>query len=346
MDERSGKEVFPADPRIRTTSITASRLSKRPLSPPVQQARNSVPTSLIAGSCAGMCSTIIMYPMDVVRTKMQIATVGGPLHIARHTVAHGGVRALYTGIALPLSAQAVYKATVFTVNNVMQNLILDYRTMNHNHKMGTASSTGPVLLTLGDRFWCGLVGGTVNATVFVTPVEFVRNQLIAQHSKLASATMTETRFRGSWDVVRQTVQKQGVFSLWRGNSWAMGRDGIGCGLYFYTIAWAQQRLTPPGEKTSLGATVVSGALAGLAFWTTALPMDSIKTWIQSADVGLAAVSPKDAIAKIYSERGATGVFLRLTRGWQVAFGRGIPSSAITITTYSLVYNHLQQAEAA
>lgn len=36
----------------------------------------------------------------------------GPLQVVSHTLKNGGVQALYTGLALPLAAQAVYKATV------------------------------------------------------------------------------------------------------------------------------------------------------------------------------------------------------------------------------------------
>lgn len=332
---------------------TTASPRKRPLPPHQQQQdRNNVRNTLIAGSFSGILATIGIYPMDVLRTKMQTGGVGGPWQILKHTVGHGGVRALYTGLALPLAAQAVYKATVFTVNNVTQNVILDYRTLE-NSKLGfSAASTGPEQLTLGDRFWCGFVGGAVNAAVFVTPVEFVRNQLIAQHSKLAAVVTAPTPFgkgdakyfRGSWDVIRHAFQNQGVLSLWRGTAWSVGRDGIGCGCFFYTITWAQQMLTPVGEKPSFPVTLLSGGLAGLSFWVAALPMDSIKTWIQSSDVEAATVTAKDAIRKIYSEHGFVGVLQRLNRGWQVAYGRGIPSAAITITTYSLIYDHLQQGE--
>lgn len=318
---------------------------KRP-SPQPQQDRNNVRTSLVAGSCSGILSTVAIYPMDVLRTKMQNDNAGSTLQVFKHTIQHGGVRALYTGLALPLAAQAVYKATVFSVNDMTQNFIMDYRTSKSQKKMDhTFLPQHYQQLTLGDRFWCGFVGGAVNAAAFVTPVEFVRNQLIAQHSKLAATgDGVGTYFRGSWDVIRQAFRKQGVLSLWRGTSWSVGRDGIGCGCFFYAIAWAQQKLTPPGEKPSFSTTVLSGCLAGLAFWVTALPLDTIKTWIQSSDLALETVSAKDVIRKIYSEQGAVGVVQRLNRGWQVAYGRGIPSSAITITTYSLLYDYLQQGE--
>jgi solute carrier family 25 (mitochondrial carnitine/acylcarnitine transporter), member 20/29 len=315
--------------------------------------RNSVRISLIAGSCSGVLSTMVLYPMDVVRTKMQTGggVAGGPIQVVRHTILHGGIQALYTGMALPLAAQAVYKGTVFSVNNVTQNLILDYRACGFRPR-GTkapSSSFGLAQLTFADRFWCGFAGGAVNGALFVTPVELVRNQLIAQHSKLAAntadsaatiGTQSGTYFRGSWDFIRHTFRKRSALSLWRGIGWTVARDGVGCGCFFYSLARTQQLLTPVGDSPSFPVKVLSGGVAGLAFWVVALPMDSIKTWVQSSDAEMAIVSVKETILKIYSESGPFGVVQSLLRGWQVAYGRGIPSAALTIVVYSFVYDGL------
>lgn len=304
-----------------------------------QNDRNQVQISLIAGSCSGILSTMILYPMDVIRTKMQTGNCGkGPINVLRHTIQHGGIQALYTGMALPLGAQAVYKGTVFFVNDVTQNLIRDFRQWRYHN-----ISSKQQQLTLGDRFWCGFIGGAFNGAVFVTPVELVRNQLIAQHSKLAMSTVetaAEKTFRGSWDVIQQTFHKTGARSLWRGIGWTVGRDGIGCGCFFYTIALFQQLLTPVNESPSFVTKIVSGGMAGLAFWIVALPMDSIKTWVQSSELQATSVSVKDTVRKIYVENGIIGVTKSLLRGWQVAYGKGIPSAALIVVSYSFVYDGL------
>jgi Mitochondrial carrier protein len=142
---------------------------------------NVVRNSILAGSISGIVSTIVLYPMDVIRTKMQTAGNTshhhhhrGPIQVVRHTIQHGGVRALYTGMTLPLAAQAVYKGTVFSVFNVTQQFIVDWKTFE-NRKTGNAATPGK--LTMLDRFSCGFVAGAVNGALFVTPVEFVRNQV-------------------------------------------------------------------------------------------------------------------------------------------------------------------------
>lgn len=119
-----------------------------------------------------MVSTSVLYPMDVLRTKLQAnngAGAGGPLTVLRQTLRYGGIGALYTGLTLPLCAQALYKGTVFTVHNVTRERMRDRRRGDDAH--GTSDYV--------DTAVSGFVAGAVNAGLFVTPVELVRNQVRA-----------------------------------------------------------------------------------------------------------------------------------------------------------------------
>ena len=318
-----------------------SRLAR--VAPAAVEDRNVVRNSILAGSVSGMASTVMLYPMDVLRTKLQSeGVVGsvhrGPLQMLRHTLQHGGIRALYTGLSLPLGAQAVYKATVFSVNNKAQQVLNDIRTME-NHKTGILE---PGRLTYGDRFLCGFLAGGVNAFFFVTPVEFIRNQLIAQHSRKAEGQQLKSTLT-EWEIVRRTLKHHGLPSLWRGATISVTRDALGCGCFFWTMAQTQHMLTPPGEAPSVLATMISGGLSGLAFWVAALPLDTVKTWIQSSDID-AHVSARESILRVYQEGGYRGLFEQTFRGWQVAYTRGIPSAAITISVYSTAYRFFSGSE--
>ena len=132
----------------------------RPGTIPTSNNSNVVRNSLMAGSAAGMASTIACHPFDVLRIKMQssaplasasaaastttntamamASSQNAPLGIwgtLRSTLQYGGVRALYTGLALPLAAQAVYKGTVFTVNNRTESFIREWKTQER-YKLG------------------------------------------------------------------------------------------------------------------------------------------------------------------------------------------------------------------
>ena len=83
----------------------------------------SIGTTLLAGSCAGVLAQLLIYPFDVVRTRVQAtgASVGACLRGALRPASRGGrpsVSGLYVGLSFPLAAQAVYKANVLTANEL------------------------------------------------------------------------------------------------------------------------------------------------------------------------------------------------------------------------------------
>ena len=258
----------------------------------------------------------------------------------RQTLEMGGLRALYTGLALPLAAQAVYKGTIFTVNNVMEHAIRDWRS-HENDKRGRN-----ILYSLSffDRFMCGFVGGAVNAALFVTPVEFVRNQqIVASSGGNFGTTNRIERLSpkvGPLDIVRATIRTAGLSGLWRGIGSTVLRDSLGCGCFFATMAYTQRALSSSSlhenddshGSPSRFALIISGALAGISFWIFGLPLDTMKTWIQNGT----ARNLRHAW-QLSQREGFKNGLMSLNRGWQVAYGRGAPAAAITVTTYSLVY---------
>jgi hypothetical protein len=325
--------------------------------------------SLLAGSAAGMASTIACHPFDVIRVKMQssaplaaaaattattTSTSGGSIGMVatvRNMIQYGGgLRALYTGLTLPLAAQAVYKGTIFTVNNVTETFIEEWTTQE-NYKLGNFQ---PYKLTLWDKFISGFMGGAVNAALFCTPVEYVRNQQIAQIGTSSNKLHTMKTAVGPISVIRRTVNTHGIQGLWRGMASTILRDSIGCGLFFVSMAYAQECLSSPPssrfhddhtntckgqQQPSTSTIIISGAVAGVSFWIWALPVDTLKTWIQNGS----AMNLTHAI-QMSQRHGVVESIPSLFRGWQVAYTRGAPSAAITVLTYSLVFRHLQQPD--
>ena len=178
-------------------------------------------------------------------------------------------------------------------------------------------------------------------------------QLIAQDSKLSAAGQHSTVARQtSWDVVRHTIQQHGVGRLWRGMGITMWRDGVGVAAFFCAKR-AVERTLDDGRPPSFGTTVLAGGLAGLSYWVVSLPLDTMKTWIQSGDLSRPPVHVMQELRHTFQATtadsssaalGGFGVAQRLLRGWQVAYSRGIPSAAITIAVYSVAYRTLEQQQ--
>ncbi len=332
---------------------------------------NEVRNSILAGSVAGMTSCILFHPFDVIRTKIQVATKlsattstntsassasraagatllstsapsatrtrisssSGPIAVFSHTIKNGGMKAFYTGMALPLAAQAAYKATVFTTNRVTSNMLVDFKT-KEQWKTGIFK---PYEKTFSDTFLCGAISGAVNALVFVSPVEYARNQLIAQHTRIADGKMSKaSMMRGPFDVLSSTLKKEGIFGCWRGAGVTLVRDSVGCGVFFVMFELGKKHLPSitGSEQGSRLNTVGAGLMAGFGYWFASLPLDSLKTLVQSGKAN----SAINTVSTLVKRDGVIGGISQLYRGWQLAFGRGSPSAAVTLTTYSAVYN--------
>lgn len=144
-------------------------------------------------------------------------------------------------------------------------------------------------------------------------------------------------------MVRHTIQHHGPSRLWRGTGISVWRDGIGVAAFFCAKRYVESALHADGSKPTFGTTVLAGGLAGLSFWIVSLPLDTIKTWIQSADLSQPPVHVATQLRQLYARRGFVGTVQQLLRGWQVAYSRGIPSAALTIAVYSTAYHALGES---
>mmetsp|Transcript_1221 Transcript_1221/g.2173 ORF Transcript_1221/g.2173 Transcript_1221/m.2173 type:complete len:359 (-) Transcript_1221:495-1571(-) len=256
-------------------------------SPKSRETSNVALKSILSGSIAGITSTVLFHPTDVLRTKVQSASFSAasstssassssaaavaahknmrPASVFMHTIRNGGCRALYTGMTPVIGAQAVYKATVFTTNNLSRRALIDFRT-NERAKVGVFTPYTP---TLFDTWFCGATGGFINALLFVSPVEFVRNQQILQHSRVstaegASSEAMRKKLKSPIDIITKTIKKRGPLGLWRGTGVTVLRDSLGCGGFFVMYELGKRNLGPYlGGNGSTATMLASGACAGL-----------------------------------------------------------------------------------
>jgi len=351
--------------RAELATSSDKAMIKKPISKDLEKERREkrvIRNSILAGSFAGVTQTCIFHPMDVLRTKVQssmiladcssstsgcksseVKTRVSLSSVVRETLHHGGIRSLYTGLSLPVAGQALYKSCVFTTNTVCKSALFEYRSQER-HKVGIFTDSQSQKLSYTDLFLCGGIGGMVNAFMFVTPIELVRNQLIAQDMK-SERKSESIRYRnrkvmlGPFDVVRHIVQSRGLLGMWTGARVTVLRDFLGCGSYFLFYEMGKnffRNLLPNENKTVI--TLLAGTWAGTGFWIAAAPLDTIKTHVQTS-------SSQKSMRTIWSEIGSKTTLATLKRlysGWPLAFGRGAPSAAITLYTYEVWMDFLSR----
>jgi solute carrier family 25 (mitochondrial carnitine/acylcarnitine transporter), member 20/29 len=251
---------------------------------------------MVCGVVAGMTSQIVCHPIDTIRTRLQFDRFKGLRDCVGTTLRNEGARGLYKGLSAPLFAQGLYKAVIFSVNSRVKKFLA-----GENILTGTSAISGGI-------------AGAANS-IFVTPVELVRNRLQMNYSSTTTA--------GPLSIISQTVSKHGIGALFKGYLSTVLRDGPGVALYFASFETLRRH-----KDGGLANLLMSSALAGLCFWIWALPVDTAKTAIQASRNERR--SGFNVVWNMYKNEGGV---LRFFRGWQAAYIRGIPGATVTLVVY-------------
>eukprot|EP00981_Chlorochromonas_danica_P011880 scaffold4338_cov183-Ochromonas_danica.AAC.4 len=229
-----------------------------------------------------------------------------------------GFQGLYSGFNVPFCAQAVFKSVMFCTNTLSRQYLFQ----------GDHSTSS--------LFTSGLIAGSVNSLI-VAPVEIVRTHQILAAGSSSSSSL--------WQIMSGLRAQHGLSVFWSGWPPAILRDGPGVGVYLLTFEemkkYLLQRHSPSSSSSSttapppLWVRVVSGSTAGIAFWTWAIPIDTIKTLIEStyrSSTNKSNITFFEVIKQVRDQINLS----RMYRALPLAYMRGIPSAAVTLTVYDIV----------
>ncbi|OTB00894.1 hypothetical protein M426DRAFT_323900 [Hypoxylon sp. CI-4A] len=246
-----------------------------------------------AGAVAGISEILTMYPLDVVKTRVQLQTskaVGedaytGMLDCFQKIVRNEGFSRLYRGISAPILMEAPKRATKFAANDEWGKI---YRKAFGVEKMNQSLSI--------------LTGASAGATesFVVVPFELVKIRL----QDKASAG----KYTGMIDVVSKTIKNEGLLAMYNGLESTLWRHILWNAGYFGCIFQVKELL--PKAETKKGEIVnglISGSVGGTVGTILNTPMDVVKSRIQNSPK-VAGTIPKynwawPAVATVYKEEG-------------------------------------------
>lgn len=217
----------------------------------------------LSGAIAGVSEILLMYPLDVVKTRQQLDTTGsytGTVQTFKKIIKDEGFSRLYKGITSPILMEAPKRATKFAANDEWGKF---YRNLFDVPKM-----TQPLAV---------LTGATAGATesFVVVPFELIKIRLQDKTSK----------FNGMLDVTKHIVKTNGVFGLYKGLESTLWRHIAWNAGYFGLIFQVKELMPKP--KTSTEKTLIdltSGAIGGTFGTMLNTPFDVVKSRIQAGDV--------------------------------------------------------------
>ncbi|KAI5887543.1 mitochondrial carrier [Schizophyllum commune H4-8] len=213
-----------------------------------------------AGAIAGISEILTFYPLDVVKTRLQLATGKsnvGLIGTFQSIIKEEGVGRLYRGLVPPLLMEAPKRATKFAANGFWGNTYMKL--------------TGETKMTQSLSLLTGCSAGATESFV-VVPFELVK-------IRLQDKTST---YKGPMDVVKQVVKSDGLLGLYAGMESTFWRHLWWNGGYFGCIFQVKAMLPKPEtQQATLMNNLISGTVGGLVGTMINTPFDVVKSRIQS-----------------------------------------------------------------
>lgn len=283
--------------------------------------------SFFLGSIAGCVGATAVYPIDLVKTRMQAqkhkALYDNSFDCFKKIVKLEGLKGLYSGLGAQLVGVAPEKAIKLTVNDLIRRI--------------GSNEDGSITMP-----WEILAGSTAGGcqVIFTNPLEIVKIRLQMQggatSKQLGPGEIPHKRLTAG-----QIIKQLGLKGLYKGASACLLRDVPFSAIYFPTYANIKLHLFnfdphDPNKKHSLSTwqLLVSGAMAGApaAFFTT--PADVIKTRLQveakQGDVKYRGIA--HAFSHILKEEGVSAFF----KGSIARVFRSSPQFGFTLASYELL----------
>eukprot|EP00268_Persea_americana_P048386 TRINITY_DN5107_c0_g3_i1.p1 TRINITY_DN5107_c0_g3~~TRINITY_DN5107_c0_g3_i1.p1 ORF type:complete len:510 (+),score=117.01 TRINITY_DN5107_c0_g3_i1:1073-2602(+) len=157
---------------------------------------------LFAGGIAGAVAQTAIYPMDLVKTRLQTYSCeGGKVPklgaLSKDILVQEGPRAFYRGLIPSLLGIIPYAGIDLAAYETLKDMSRTY--ILHDHE-----EPGP-LLQLG----CGTVSGALGATC-VYPLQVIRTRMQAQPIN------SDAAYKGMADVFWRTLQNEGFLGFYKG----------------------------------------------------------------------------------------------------------------------------------
>ncbi|GAB7347944.1 hypothetical protein MBLNU459_g5455t1 [Dothideomycetes sp. NU459] len=289
--------------------------------PPIEgrQANPGLSPSLIesvAGFTAGIVSTLVVHPFDVVKTRLQVdpnnrSQIGDSLRITKNILRNeGSYSALYRGLMPNMLGNSISWALYFLWYGNIKDFIGSYRP---DHK-----------LTSGDYFLASGASGILTA-FFTNPIWVIKTRMLS----------TARNAPGAYTSIRQGTthlwNTEGVRGFYRGlvpSLFGVSHGAIQFMAYeqlknhWSTSRGGKERLT---NMDFLTLSAVSKMFAG----SITYPYQVVRARLQVYDANIRYKGAADVVKKVWAKEGLKGFY----KGLGPNLVRVVPSTCVTFLVY-------------
>ncbi|GAA5848644.1 hypothetical protein JCM8547_004583 [Rhodosporidiobolus lusitaniae] len=280
-----------------------------------------------AALVASFCSTVAGFPLDSVKSRLQVKRYSSVLDCARRTYAEEGIRGFFRGVTIPLVTITLVRTASFSIYTKTKEEIERREWLARNSIAGTAAS--------------GFLGGAASGLLLsigtsafeYTKIKLQLEYLIAMKKGVPYAP--RGTIKGFMDLYRQG----GFLGLYTGFRLHALRDTLGTGWYFGMYDSAQHYIASNPQAfagiPTWASTFVCGSFAGVSSWGFIYPIDLTKAKLQ-----------RNALADAPYES-PWSIFRRLSAGGVTKLYRGLGISAFrSIGTHGLMWTILEKTRSS
>eukprot|EP00124_Ichthyophonus_hoferi_P004315 Ihof_evm1s460 gene=Ihof_evmTU1s460 len=263
---------------------------------------NSLLKDFIAGGVGGVALVVVGHPLDTVKVKMQTMEVKpgipppykGTYDCIQQTVHKDGFKGLYRGMLAPVMGVAPMYALCFFGYGVGKKIFCTENTFED----------------LSNKNVLRIAAAGATSGIFTTPIlaPGERIKCLLQTQKMNPAT-GQMRYKGPMDCAKNIYREGGIRGVSRGFCATMLRDCIASGFYFATYEILKRKLTPVGQEApGVGGILVAGGSAGMINWAMALPIDTLKSKLQTAPEAMYSRGIRSVVVQVVKTDGIMSLY--------------------------------------
>lgn len=302
----------------------------------------------VAASSSSLLSTFVAYPLDSIKTRIQIYKFKSFRDCVRSTYQKEGFHGFWRGVLSPLASITLVRTVSFSVYQKAKYTYDGWIFQATGVSPLVIANTKGALPTFSTIACFGASGATAGAVITAIACPFELTKLSAQISVLMAekskkSSIDEPLRRsyqnlGTFRTAQNLVKHRGFKGLYSGFHLHLLRDTIGTSIYFVTYESAKQLLANArgNSPTTPTAVVIAGGLCGLVSWACIYPIDSAKSIYQRNCF----TSHRDRTTKPKIEY----LNQRMYRGLVVSMGRSCVVNAIFFSAFEFTKKRINRLE--
>ena len=261
-----------------TSSSSSSRSSSR---------SSSVLTSFLAGALSGSCTTVLLQPFDLIKTRVQQSPHSSVWSQARLVLHTDGPLGFWTGVTPSLWRTVPGIGLHFASYHLLSSQL------SHDGQPSSLSSLQSLTVGGLSRVFAGTV---------LMPMTVVKTRWEAGGGRF------DYKGGGVVEAVRTIIRLEGVRGLVSGLLPTILRDAPYSAIYLMFYNNLKQITTAEADHKKSLKHFMCGLVAGALATVLVQPADVVKTELQLSQER---VSHWRVVSQIYSHRGVTGFFVGL-----------------------------------